>query len=85
MVLPVPRTRRSDEIQPSPTPTLHPHSRLSRTMSNSTVDYNSKETRLESEAEAEKFGASEPTETGAAVPVEQGGLTQYELANDPHR
>lgn len=85
MVLPVPRTRHSDEIQPTLTSTVHPHSHLSRTMSNSTVEYNSKQTGLESEAEAEKFGASEPAETRAAVPVEQGALTQYELANDPHR
>ena len=50
----------------------------------STVDYNSGGATV-LESEAEKFGSSDRVDAGAAVPVEQGGLTQYELANDPHR
>jgi hypothetical protein len=61
----------------NPSHDLHP-----LTPAMSTVDYNSKGTQLESEAE--KFDTTDAT-AGAAVPVEHGGLSQYELANDPHR
>ena len=64
----------SEEIQVAP--------ELGHTMS--TIDYNSKGgTQLESEAE--KVDSINQADVGGAVPVEHGGLTQYELANDPHR
>lgn len=50
----------------------------------STIDYNTtKGSQLESEAE--KTDSIGGEDVSAAVPVEHGQMTQYELANDPHR
>lgn len=59
----------SHEITPRP---------KSPTMS---VEYSSKPYETPLESEAEKVHGSEAT----GVAVEHGGLSQYELANDPHR
>ncbi len=67
-----------DEADITPAPTS-PASDMS-------VEYSNKphahETPLEGEADTKAEGN---VDVNTAVPVEHGGLSQYDLANDPHR